>query len=164
MEEINSWDYRGHKCEIQIEIERGPNGPENEKAWHLVTKPDGTRVFADISPYDTSMESVEIWVDLGYPGRRTTDTGSCNWDLDSLRTERDRVIGEATSPVEVAKGSLVFHDTYEITYRDRRGNVQYARRQATSKKDAALSLCGGQLDKAAQRVIRVRMIKNHNVS
>lgn len=59
------WTYKGHKCSITFDYEE-----DNIKAWHEVTKPDGTKVFADISPYEWSRRAVELWIDAGYPLRQ----------------------------------------------------------------------------------------------
>lgn len=59
------WTYKGHKCSIAFDYEE-----DNIKAWHEVTKPDGMKVFADISPYEWSRRAVELWIDAGYPKRQ----------------------------------------------------------------------------------------------
>lgn len=56
--------YKGHQCIIEIDYEE-----DNIKAFHFVVKPDGTRLWADISPYDSTKETVKLWIDAGYPER-----------------------------------------------------------------------------------------------
>ena len=57
--------YKNHECVIVFDVE-----PEEcIKASHWVIKPDGEKVFADLSPYDWSESSVELWIDAGYPKR-----------------------------------------------------------------------------------------------
>ena len=57
--------HKNHQCSIEFDVE-----PEEcIKASHWVTKPDGEKVFADLSPYDWSESSVELWIDAGYPKR-----------------------------------------------------------------------------------------------
>lgn len=64
----DQWTYKGHTCIIELLIEYDEDGtPEVEKAWNRITKPDGTELIADISPYETIPRSVELWIDLGYP-------------------------------------------------------------------------------------------------
>jgi len=59
------WTYKGHKCEIFHDWE-----DDNCKAFHFVIKPDGEKLFADITPYDGTKETVEAWIDAGYPERK----------------------------------------------------------------------------------------------
>ena len=64
----HQWTYKGHTCSIELQTEHDEDGtPENQKAWHHVTKPDGTILTAAISPYETDPRAVELWIDLGYP-------------------------------------------------------------------------------------------------
>jgi hypothetical protein len=57
--------YKNHECVIEFDVE-----PEEcIKAWHWVTKPNGEKVCADLSPYDWNETSVELWIDAGYPKR-----------------------------------------------------------------------------------------------
>ncbi len=58
------WTYKGHRCRIELDYEE-----DNVKAFHFVVAPDGTEHFADISPYDQSERTVELWIDAGYPKR-----------------------------------------------------------------------------------------------
>lgn len=60
-----SFSYKEHLCKIQI-IEE----PDVVKAWHTVVLPSGEEVFADISPYDRSEDTVKLWIDAGYPKRQ----------------------------------------------------------------------------------------------
>ncbi len=59
------WTYKNHKCSVSFEHE-----DDCIKAWHEVTKPDGTKVVADISPYEWSRRCVNLWIDAGYPVRQ----------------------------------------------------------------------------------------------
>lgn len=56
--------YKGHRIEI---TECGDD--DCSKACHDVWLPDGTRLTADITPHDWSRETVEMWIDAGYPRR-----------------------------------------------------------------------------------------------
>ena len=57
--------YKNHECEIEFDVE-----PEEcIKAWHWVTKPNGEKVCADLSPYDWDISTVKMWIDAGYPKR-----------------------------------------------------------------------------------------------
>jgi hypothetical protein len=57
--------YKGHTCNIEHDFE-----PDCVKAWHIVVKPNGEKVYADITPYDSSMATVKLWIDAGYPARQ----------------------------------------------------------------------------------------------
>lgn len=57
--------YLDHKIWIELDVE-----PDNVKAFHYIEKPDGNVLFADITPYDQSVETVMRWIDAGYPARR----------------------------------------------------------------------------------------------
>lgn len=59
------WVYKGHTCVIERDEE-----DDCIKHFHLVTKPDGKLVFADITPYDNSQKTVEMWIDAGCPVRQ----------------------------------------------------------------------------------------------
>lgn len=61
---MDRWEYKGHKCEIDLDYEE-----DNIKAFHFVTLPGGERKFADITPYDQSRKVVELWIEAGYPDR-----------------------------------------------------------------------------------------------
>tara|TARA_R100001244_G_scaffold20210_1_gene20911 strand:+ start:67 stop:318 length:252 start_codon:yes stop_codon:yes gene_type:complete len=57
--------YKGHTCKIEHDFE-----PDCVKAWHIVVKPNGEKVYADITPYDSGREVVKLWIDAGYPDRQ----------------------------------------------------------------------------------------------
>jgi hypothetical protein len=57
--------YKGHTCNIEHDFE-----PDCVKAWHIVVKPNGEKVYADITPYDSSPATVKLWIDAGYPARQ----------------------------------------------------------------------------------------------
>ena len=64
------WTYKGHACEIWEDREE-----DNCKLFHDVLTPDGRNLCADISPYGTNDETlVEMWIDLGYPDRKTINS------------------------------------------------------------------------------------------
>ena len=57
--------YKGHTCKIEHDFE-----PDCVKAWHTVVKPNGEKGFADITPYDSTPETLRLWVDAQYPLRQ----------------------------------------------------------------------------------------------
>ena len=61
----DEWDYKGHHIRIDMDI----SDPDVTKAFHFVTTPEGKEIFAPISPYDTTRETVEAWIDRGLPRR-----------------------------------------------------------------------------------------------
>ena len=61
---ISEWDYKGHH--IIVEEDRDY---DVAKLWHYVVTPEGKKLFADISPYDTGEETLKLWIDAGYPKR-----------------------------------------------------------------------------------------------
>jgi len=61
----HEFTYKDHKCEIIHDCE-----PDCIKAFHFVTKPDGEKVLADITPYDSNRITVMAWIDAGYPDRQ----------------------------------------------------------------------------------------------
>ena len=64
------WTYKGHTCKIEMDHERDDRGVvEVSKAYHSVITPEGKELFADISPYDTSKQTLNMWIDAGYPPR-----------------------------------------------------------------------------------------------
>ena len=63
------WFYQGHECQIDLDYE-----DDNIKAFHTVKTPAGKTILADISPYDTDHATVEMWIDLKYPSRKTIRT------------------------------------------------------------------------------------------
>lgn len=65
MREDDRWNYKGHQCWIELEYEE-----DNIKAYHMVITPAGALMSANISPYDRSRETVELWIDAGYPAQR----------------------------------------------------------------------------------------------
>ena len=56
--------YKGYHCKIQHEYE-----DDNVKAWHSVVGSDGKEIIADITPYDSSTETLRLWIDAGMPKR-----------------------------------------------------------------------------------------------
>lgn len=67
----DAWDYKQYKCRVDLDYEYDENGKiENVKAFHYVKMPDGKEVLADISPYDKSRETLESWIDMGFPSRK----------------------------------------------------------------------------------------------
>lgn len=59
------WIYKGHFCQIERDIE-----DDCIKHFHYVTLPEGRKLFADITPYDSSKLTVNMWIDKGYPQRK----------------------------------------------------------------------------------------------
>lgn len=72
-------EYKGHK--IFIEEERDDDCIKN---YHVVVCPNGHVRHADITPYDPSVEVVQLWIDAGYPGYAEFGNYG-NWDKVSLR-------------------------------------------------------------------------------
>ena len=70
------WTYKGHTILIEEEKE-----VDNILHWIYVTKPDGERVFADVSTDEDAKQTVELWIDAGYPLR----VGGGPWELASLK-------------------------------------------------------------------------------
>lgn len=60
----DAWVYEDHECLIELEQE-----PDVEKAYHYVIPPDGKRIFADITPYDKSRYTLQLWIKCRYPDR-----------------------------------------------------------------------------------------------
>ena len=61
----HKWIYKGHICELTQDIEE-----DCTKICHYVQTPNGRKMEADISPYNTwSQIIVEMWIDLEYPDR-----------------------------------------------------------------------------------------------
>jgi|694.fasta_scaffold03186_34 hypothetical protein len=56
--------YKGYNCRIEHEYEE-----DNVKAWHIVVDKDGKQITADITPYDSSTETLRLWIDAGMPSR-----------------------------------------------------------------------------------------------
>ena len=66
MDPHNSWVYKRHKCHIKTD-----DDGDCIKAFHYVLPPGGEKeLWADINPYDTSPETVNLWIDAGYPERQ----------------------------------------------------------------------------------------------
>ncbi len=61
--------FKGHQIDI---YECGDD--DCSKAMHEVMLPDGTRVTADITPSDWRVRTVELWIEAGYPDRKTIDS------------------------------------------------------------------------------------------
>lgn len=64
MWEDKEFVYKGHQCTITHDFEE-----DCVKAWHTVILPDGSKVVADITPYDSRQKTVQLWIDAGYPKR-----------------------------------------------------------------------------------------------
>lgn len=88
-----SWEYKGHKCEITHDYEE-----DCIKAWHEITTPDGKRMIADISPYDSNPDTVNKWIDAGYPGR-DLEKHYANWRNDTITEYLE--LKRRTQPIEV---------------------------------------------------------------
>jgi hypothetical protein len=76
------FSYKGYSCKIEHEYEE-----DNVKAWHFVVGEDGFDHFADITPYDSSPETLKLWIDAGMPPR----VGRCplhREDLEKIINER----------------------------------------------------------------------------
>lgn len=58
------WYYKDHKCIIDEEREE-----DCIKHHHLIVTPNGKLKYADITPYDSSKKTLELWIDVGYPVR-----------------------------------------------------------------------------------------------
>ncbi|MFM9151737.1 MAG: hypothetical protein ACKOPU_05650 [Candidatus Planktophila sp.] len=56
--------YKGFNCRIEHEYEE-----DNIKAWHYAVDRNGKEFFADITPYDSSPETLRLWIDAGMPKR-----------------------------------------------------------------------------------------------
>jgi hypothetical protein len=56
--------YKGYHCRIEHDYEE-----DNVKAWHIVVGKDGKEITADITPYDSSTETLRLWIDAGMPKR-----------------------------------------------------------------------------------------------
>jgi hypothetical protein len=57
-------EYKGHQCWIVQEVEE-----DNIKAFHYVRLPSGEVKFADISPYNYNIRTIQVWIDADYPNR-----------------------------------------------------------------------------------------------
>ena len=73
----SQWDYKGHRCWIKTETDPDDG---TVKAFHNVRTTDGQELRADISPYDTNPQTVNLWIDAGYPARQN----GLPWDLNLL--------------------------------------------------------------------------------
>jgi len=60
----DNWPYKDYECIIEVEQE-----PDCEKAYHYVILPNGDRVFADISPYDKTRYTLQLWIKCEFPDR-----------------------------------------------------------------------------------------------
>ena len=74
------WEYTCsngilHRCEVDEELE-----PDNRKLFHTVHHPELGRMLADISPYSSGREVVELWIEAGYPNRL-----GGSWNFPTLR-------------------------------------------------------------------------------
>lgn len=90
------WKYKGHTCWIQKEIE---HDEDNAKCSHYVTTPEGTELEPDISPYDETCATVNLWIDCSYPERGTR---VAPWDAESLLVLKAALqVEQAPTPVDV---------------------------------------------------------------
>jgi hypothetical protein len=71
------WNYKGYTCWIDLDHE----DDGNVKAFHRVISPEGRQLRPDISPYDQSQATVNLWIDAGCPARPQ----GFNWDRTSLQ-------------------------------------------------------------------------------
>jgi hypothetical protein len=74
--------YKGYNCRIEHEYEE-----DNIKAWHIVVGPDGKEITADITPYDSSTETLRLWIDAGMP-KRISNRPLRREDLEKMIYER----------------------------------------------------------------------------
>lgn len=58
----DSYVYKDHLIEMEVDKE-----PDNIKANYFVTKPNGEKIWAPISPYTWNTKVVEEWIDDGCP-------------------------------------------------------------------------------------------------
>jgi hypothetical protein len=56
--------YKGYNFRIEHDYEE-----DNVKAWHIVIDQFGKEITADITPYDSSTETLRLWIDAGMPKR-----------------------------------------------------------------------------------------------
>lgn len=69
------YTYAGHDVEVVIDRE-----PDNAKADITITKPNGQKISAPLSPYDDSRAIVELYIDLGCPALPKKAVGPYNLD------------------------------------------------------------------------------------
>ena len=69
--------YKGFR--IEIHLEEDYDDPSTVKAYHRIIKSDGTAVAANITPYESSQETMKMFIDLGMPYKQG------NWDKDELQ-------------------------------------------------------------------------------
>lgn len=74
--------YKGYHCRIEHEYEE-----DNVKASHYVTDKHGKETVADITPYDSSTETLRLWIDAGMPSRYNSRP-LCREDLEKMIYER----------------------------------------------------------------------------
>lgn len=67
----DEWEYKGNKIRIVEERE-----PDNKKFYHYVLTPNGEKLSANISPYNKSRKTVELWIDAGYPEENIFGVGT----------------------------------------------------------------------------------------
>lgn len=81
--------YKNHRCIIEHDYE-----DDCVKAFHFCTLPDGKKVWADITPYDSSTVTFKLWIDAGKP-KRISCGPLHREDLEKMLQSRlDMAIGE----------------------------------------------------------------------
>lgn len=75
MQIIDEWKYKGFSCKVEADQE-----DDNIKAYHSVVDPNGVELRPCLSSYDFNPRIVELWIDVGIPGRQN----GCNWRRDEL--------------------------------------------------------------------------------
>ena len=68
---MKEWTYKGCVCQIEYEFE-----DDCIKAWHYVKKPDGTVIFAPLSPY-VEEKALEAWIDANFPKHPRNGNSPC---------------------------------------------------------------------------------------
>ena len=79
----HKFTYKGHL--VHIHHEHDYDDPTVVKAYYNITRPDGTNIMANISPYeDNPRKATKMFIDLGYPYKRY------NWNLQELIQKQER--------------------------------------------------------------------------
>ena len=80
MHHDKTWEYNGHRCEIEV------NRLEDDiETYFWVVKPGGVQELVPITRgVYTAQRAIELWIDLGYPGRQISPSG-----VDCPLTEED---------------------------------------------------------------------------
>lgn len=85
MLQINKWNYKNHECFIHEDMEE-----DCIKYYGSVTNLEtGWRYYPDILPYVVDKESIELWIDAGYP-ERLKGKNTSPLTKDYLRTLAER--------------------------------------------------------------------------